>query len=154
MVVCRGKSWWCFFSILLVNIAVVYRRDDIQQIHVPIKVNQSSLSYWRRHPNGAWSLCFDCNRPDISRSILLLQVFSRLFNWSIKLEYTKSCSVKEGRSHARWDQSLSPFQNGASITLEPGGQLELSGAPFKNLHETMEETLKHLDQVGLFSPPF
>ena len=27
-----------------------------------------------------------------------------------------------------------------SITLEPGGQIELSGAPLKNLHETCKET--------------
>ncbi|MBS56840.1 MAG: glutamate--cysteine ligase, partial [Rickettsiales bacterium] len=30
------------------------------------------------------------------------------------------------------------------ITLEPGGQLELSGAPLKNIHETCNETTKHL----------
>lgn len=36
---------------------------------------------------------------------------------------------------------------GSSITLEPGGQLELSGAPLKNLHQTCEETGQHLQQV-------
>ena len=31
------------------------------------------------------------------------------------------------------------------ITLEPGGQLELSGAPLANIHETCSETTKHLN---------
>jgi glutamate--cysteine ligase len=38
-------------------------------------------------------------------------------------------------------------QNGESITLEPGGQFELSGAPLKNIHETCREVGQHLKQV-------
>ena len=34
-----------------------------------------------------------------------------------------------------------------SITLEPGGQLELSGAPLKNIHQTCNEVNEHLKQV-------
>ena len=34
-----------------------------------------------------------------------------------------------------------------TISLEPAGQLELSGAPLENLHETCAETGRHLDQV-------
>jgi glutamate--cysteine ligase len=39
--------------------------------------------------------------------------------------------------------------NGAdgAISLEPAGQLELSGAPLENLHETCAETGRHLAQV-------
>ncbi len=33
---------------------------------------------------------------------------------------------------------------GGSVTLEPGGQLELSGAPLINLHQTCAETKRHL----------
>ena len=36
---------------------------------------------------------------------------------------------------------------GSSITLEPGGQFELSGAPLKTVHQTCEETGRHLEQV-------
>ena len=36
---------------------------------------------------------------------------------------------------------------GASISLEPAGQLELSGAPLKNVHETCSEVTGHLQQV-------
>ncbi|MGJ8529777.1 glutamate--cysteine ligase [Maritalea sp.] len=45
---------------------------------------------------------------------------------------------------------------GASISLEPGGQLELSGAPLETIHETCSETGNHLkllrsitDEMGL-----
>ena len=34
-----------------------------------------------------------------------------------------------------------------SITLEPGGQFELSGAPLENLHQTCDEVHEHLRQV-------
>jgi len=33
----------------------------------------------------------------------------------------------------------------ASVTLEPGGQLELSGAPLSSIHETCAETTDHLN---------
>jgi len=34
-----------------------------------------------------------------------------------------------------------------TISLEPAGQLELSGAPLENLHQTCAETSRHLEQV-------
>ncbi len=36
---------------------------------------------------------------------------------------------------------------GQSVSLEPGGQLELSGAALHNLHQTCDEVHTHLDQV-------
>jgi glutamate--cysteine ligase len=38
-------------------------------------------------------------------------------------------------------------QGAASISLEPAGQLELSGAPLDTLHETWQEMQVHFDQV-------
>ena len=38
-------------------------------------------------------------------------------------------------------------QNGASLSLEPGGQFELSGAPLKTVHETCAEVNTHLEQI-------
>ncbi len=38
-------------------------------------------------------------------------------------------------------------KNDQSITLEPGGQIELSGAPLKDLHSTCKETNEHLKLV-------
>jgi glutamate--cysteine ligase len=37
---------------------------------------------------------------------------------------------------------------GGAVSLEPGGQLELAGAPLENLHETYEELREHLVEVG------
>ncbi|MFM5929675.1 MAG: glutamate-cysteine ligase family protein, partial [Novosphingobium sp.] len=34
-----------------------------------------------------------------------------------------------------------------NVSLEPAGQLELSGAPLENLHQTCAETGRHLKQV-------
>jgi glutamate--cysteine ligase len=42
---------------------------------------------------------------------------------------------------------------GASITLEPGGQLELSGAVLDNIHQTCTEVNTHLKQVRAVSEP-
>lgn len=38
-------------------------------------------------------------------------------------------------------------RGGASITLEPGGQLELSGAPLEHVHQTCGEVNRHLREV-------
>jgi glutamate--cysteine ligase len=45
------------------------------------------------------------------------------------------------------------LKDGASITLEPGGQLELSGAPLRTIHETCAEFHAHLDLVSRASKP-
>ncbi|MDF0602600.1 glutamate--cysteine ligase [Psychromarinibacter sp. C21-152] len=37
--------------------------------------------------------------------------------------------------------------NGANISLEPGGQLELSGAPLETIHQTCDEVNEHLREV-------
>ncbi|MDJ0893618.1 MAG: glutamate--cysteine ligase [Alphaproteobacteria bacterium] len=34
-----------------------------------------------------------------------------------------------------------------SVTLEPGGQVELSGAPMRTVHQTCDEVHQHLDQM-------
>jgi glutamate--cysteine ligase len=44
-------------------------------------------------------------------------------------------------------------KDGASITLEPGGQLELSGAPLRTIHQTCDEFHRHLDVVRRVSEP-
>jgi len=38
-------------------------------------------------------------------------------------------------------------RDGANVSLEPAGQLELSGAPLPHLHATAEEIAHHLDEV-------
>ena len=40
------------------------------------------------------------------------------------------------------------------ITLEPGGQLELSGALLDNIHQTCDETSNHLNELKSLSEKF
>ncbi|WP_349359498.1 glutamate--cysteine ligase [Stappia sp.] len=42
---------------------------------------------------------------------------------------------------------------GGAISIEPGGQFELSGAPLENLHQTCRETNCHLAQVRQVAEP-
>ncbi|MCB1517761.1 MAG: glutamate--cysteine ligase [Hyphomicrobiaceae bacterium] len=42
---------------------------------------------------------------------------------------------------------------GGAISLEPGGQFELSGAPLENLHQTCSETYKHLRMLEAIAEP-
>jgi len=51
--------------------------------------------------------------------------------------------VKEGET------VIGLTQKDASISLEPGGQFELSGAPLKSVHETCTEVNTHQDELRL-----
>ncbi|WP_431298537.1 glutamate--cysteine ligase [Tabrizicola sp. BL-A-41-H6] len=44
-------------------------------------------------------------------------------------------------------------RNGANISLEPGGQFELSGAPLVSIHDIEAETREHLDEVKAIADP-
>ncbi len=61
----------------------------------------------------------------------LLEGLTR-FGWSAVEENGRPIALKRGE---------------ASVTLEPGGQLELSGAPLATIHQTCDETMQHLDEV-------
>ena len=61
----------------------------------------------------------------------MLDGFTARFGWQ---------PIREG------DNVIALVKDGASITLEPGGQLELSGAPLETLHQTCDEVHTHLAQ--------
>ncbi|HEX8662500.1 MAG TPA: glutamate--cysteine ligase [Beijerinckiaceae bacterium] len=44
-------------------------------------------------------------------------------------------------------------EGGGAISLEPGGQFELSGAPVATIHETAEEFARHMDEVKRVAGP-
>jgi glutamate--cysteine ligase len=62
-------------------------------------------------------------------------------------------SLLEGMRRFGWEDVnegeniIGLTQNGASLSLEPGGQFELSGAPLRTVHETCAEVNTHLEQV-------
>ncbi len=72
------------------------------------------------------------------------------------LEYEGDRGVRamlEGLTRFGWQPVLEGeyiiglAQAGASVSLEPGGQFELSGATLENLHQTCDEVHAHLAQV-------
>ena len=51
--------------------------------------------------------------------------------------------IKEGNP----EKTIALKRNSEFITLEPGGQIELSGAPLNNIHQTCSETTNHLNEL-------
>jgi glutamate--cysteine ligase len=68
----------------------------------------------------------------------LLEGLSRTFGWALVLEDGKPIAL-QGDS--------------CNVTLEPGGQFELSGAPLKHIHQTCSEVHQHLAQVREVADP-
>ncbi|MGK9165669.1 glutamate--cysteine ligase [Inquilinus limosus] len=62
-------------------------------------------------------------------------------------------AVLEGLAGCGWERVeengklIALARDKASVTLEPGGQVELSGAPLRSIHETCAEVADHLAQV-------
>ena len=63
---------------------------------------------------------------------VLLERLAERYGWDI---------AREG------DTPVALSRDKASVTLEPAGQLELSGAPLENIHETCREVNSHLKEV-------
>ena len=82
--------------------------------------------------------CKDSLQPlpyDGPRSIrALLEGLSAEFGWD---------PINEG------ERIVGLTKDGANISLEPGGQVELSGAPLETIHETCDEVNEHLRQVQI-----
>lgn len=62
-------------------------------------------------------------------------------------------AVLEGLAGCGWERVeengnlIALIRDKASVTLEPGGQVELSGAPLRSIHETCAEVADHLSLV-------
>ena len=68
----------------------------------------------------------------------LLEGLAERFGWQPVLEDGRPIALKK---------------DGANVTLEPGGQLELSGAPLETLHQTCAESHAHLREVKAIAGP-
>ena len=100
-------------------------------------------------PKEEWSIgtehekfvyCVDSQKPvpyEGERGIkAILEALKKEFDWEPIME----------------DQYIIGLQkNGQSVSLEPGGQLELSGAMVKTLHQTCAESTSHLRQAQAVS---
>jgi len=93
-------------------------------------------------PRDAWrigteheKLCFnaaDLTRADFPRIRGVLEKLASRYGWRPIVENGQTIGVQ---------------LDGQSVTLEPGGQFELSGAPLRTLHQTCAEVNAHLYQV-------
>jgi glutamate--cysteine ligase len=68
----------------------------------------------------------------------LLEGLAKSFGWEL---------VREG------DKPIALQGDGCNVTLEPGGQFELSGAPLRHIHQTCSEVHQHLAQVREVADP-
>ena len=69
---------------------------------------------------------------------------NQIFNELIKQGWEP---IKEGIL----EKTIALQRNSEFITLEPGGQIELSGAPLNNIHQTCSETTNHLNEMKKIS---
>jgi len=75
----------------------------------------------------------------------------------LPLPYEGDCSILAMlsglRDHYGWEpveeagKLIGLTKGAANVSLEPGGQLELSGAPLETIHETCDEVNEHLREV-------
>jgi glutamate--cysteine ligase len=63
----------------------------------------------------------------------LLRELAERFSWEPQEENGRTIALRRGN---------------ASITLEPGGQVELSGEPYRTLHETRDELATHVRELS------
>jgi glutamate--cysteine ligase len=72
------------------------------------------------------------------------------------LPYKGACGIEamlQGLQRFEWtpvfegENVIALKRGGASVSLEPGGQLELSGAPLEHVHQTCREVSQHLREV-------
>ena len=80
------------------------------------------------------------------------------FRWDDyrRLPYDGDCGIRallEGLERFGWDPVregetvIGLKRDGASVSLEPGGQLELSGAALETIHQTCDEVHTHLAEA-------
>jgi len=117
----------------------------------PIENKQQLIDYIASgsKPESEWTIgtehekfvyCVDTGRPvpyEGARSIrAILEALQKQFDWAPMME---------------GDNIIGLLKDGQSVTLEPGGQLELSGAMVKTLHQTCAESNSHLRQAQAVS---
>ena len=79
---------------------------------------------------------FDGDRPGIRA---ILEGLASRFGWDVAREGDTPVALTKGK---------------ANITLEPAGQLELSGAPLETIHQTCDEVTNHLKEVRSVAEEF
>ncbi|WP_422071816.1 glutamate--cysteine ligase [Tranquillimonas rosea] len=111
--------------------------EDVSQLAAYLEAGCKPPEDWRiGTEHEKFGYCKDTLKPlpyDGPRSIrAMLEGLRDSFGWS---------PVEEG------GLIIGLEKDGANVSLEPGGQLELSGAPLENIHQTCDEVNQHLAEV-------
>lgn len=131
--------------------------SDKRDAQAPIE-NHGELAAWLEaggKPKEAWRIgsehekfgyYVDDGRPvpyDGPRGVAaLLRGMQESNGWEPVMEGDSIIGLKEGGPGP-----------GGSISLEPGGQFELSGAPLEDVHQSCDELTRHLDGVRAVAEP-
>ena len=104
-----------------------------------------------------------CKAPDDWRIGTEHEKFAYTLDDLRRLPYAGSRSIRtileEMAARYDWepvfegDNPIALIGKGCNITLEPGGQFELSGAPLCDIHQTCDEVNSHLAQVKEVAEP-
>ncbi|MDE2792989.1 MAG: glutamate--cysteine ligase [Paracoccaceae bacterium] len=122
-----------------------------------MSIPQTGGGVIERHDQLAGFLESGCKPPEDWRIGTEHEKFGFVRDGLTPLPYDGPCSVRAMLEGLRDGFGWSPLEengniiglerDGANVSLEPGGQLELSGAQLRTIHETCDEANRHLDEV-------
>lgn len=115
--------------------------EDISELIAPMQSGEKPKEQWRigtEHEKFVYC-SQDHHAPSYEEPGGIRDILLALqeFGWTPVEE-----TGPDGKQHV-----IAMSGDDGAISLEPAGQLELSGAPLENLHETCNETGRHLEQV-------
>ncbi|MEM6439369.1 MAG: glutamate--cysteine ligase [Pseudomonadota bacterium] len=122
-----------------------------------MSIPQSGGGPIERHEQLAEYLAAGCKPPEDFRIGTEHEKFGFDRAAHRPLPYDGPCSIRAMLEGLRDRFGWSPLEEGghiigltkggANVSLEPGGQLELSGAPLETIHQTCDEANQHLAEV-------
>jgi glutamate--cysteine ligase len=128
-------------------------RDDAS-LEVPCASLEDAVAYFRagEKPREAWRVGTEHEKLGILEEGLTPIPYEGEGGIGALLE--RVAEVDGWRPIAEGGRTIALARDGMSITLEPGGQLELSGEPKRTIHETCDEFQTHLALMRRVSEPW
>ena len=120
------------------NLIDIQSKEDLLKSFINGEKKHSDFKIGTEHEKFAFHL--ETHKPvsfSEKNGIEALLLKLKKYGWNSILEGSNTIGLSR-------DKSL----GGGTITLEPAGQLELSGAPLKNIHETFYELDEHRTQIA------
>jgi glutamate--cysteine ligase len=128
-------------------------RDDAS-LEVPCASLDDAVAYFRagEKPREAWRVGTEHEKLGIREDGLAPIPYEGEGGIGALLE--RVAELDGWRRIAEGGRTIALARDGMSITLEPGGQLELSGEPKRTIHETCSEFQTHLALMRRVSEPW